>query len=297
MSAARRQRTISRPTTAEGFGYFSGQDVRVEFRPASVGTGVTFVRRDLQTKVRIPARPEQRIDMPRRTTLEADGVRVEMVEHILAALAGLAIDNCEVWVDAAEMPGCDGSALPFVEALDSAGIVEQGAPVRRLVVNRTIRVGDKDNWIEARPARSDGLSISFELDYGSEGPIGRQCFALDVTPESFCSELACCRTFIMQNVAQAMVAQGMGLRVTPQDLLIFGPNGALDNELRFPDECVRHKVLDVVGDLALTGCDVVAQVVAYRSGHQLHAALAQQLLEHAHAMRARSPLLGIRLAS
>jgi UDP-3-O-[3-hydroxymyristoyl] N-acetylglucosamine deacetylase len=297
MSAARRQRTISRPSIVEGFGYFSGRDVRVEFRPTSVGTGVTFVRRDLVPKARIPARPEHRIDVPRRTTLEADGARVEMVEHILAALAGLAVDNCEVWVDAAEMPGCDGSALPFVEALDAAGIVEQGAPVRRLVVDRTIRVGDQDKWIEASPARGTGLSISFDLDYGAEGPIGRQRFAADITPESFCRELAPCRTFIMQDVAQAMVAQGIGQRVTAQDLLIFAADGAVDNELRFADECVRHKVLDVVGDLALTGCDVVAHVAAYRSGHQLHGELAQQLLQEFNTTRVRSPGLGIRMAS
>lgn len=297
MSAARRQRTISRPTAVQGFGYFSGRDVRVEFRPASVGTGITFVRRDLQPRVRIAVHAERRINVPRRTTLEADGARVEMVEHILAALAGLAVDNCEVWVDAAEMPGCDGSALPFVEALDSAGIVEQGAPVRRLVVDRTIRVGNDEKWIEARPPRGAGLSISFELDYGEAGPIGRQCYEVEVTPESFCRELASCRTFIMQDVAQAMVAQGVGQRVTPQDLLIFSPAGVVGNELRFPDECVRHKVLDVVGDLSLTGCDVVAHVVAYRSGHQLHGDLAQLLLEHARAVKAQGPEIGIRLAS
>jgi UDP-3-O-[3-hydroxymyristoyl] N-acetylglucosamine deacetylase len=296
MSAARRQRTISRPSTVVGFGYFSGRDVRVEFRPAPVGTGVTFIRRDLHPKRRIPVRPDRRVEVPRRTTLEADGARVEMVEHILAALAGLAVDNCEVWVDGAEMPGCDGSARPFVEALDASGIVEQGAPVRRLVVDRTIRVGDQDKWIEASPAGWDGLSISFELDFGAAGPIGRQCYALDLTPESFCREVAPCRTFIMQDVAQAMVAQGLGRRVTPQDLLIFSPDGVIDNELRFADECVRHKVLDVVGDLALTGCEVVAQIVAYRSGHQLHAALAQRLLEYAKATRVQGSGNGFRLA-
>lgn len=297
MSAARRQRTISRPTTVEGFGYFGGRDVRVEFRPAAVGTGVTFIRRDLEPRVRIAVRPDRRIEVPRRTTLEAEGARVEMVEHILAALAGVAVDNCEIWVDAAEMPGCDGSAQPFVEALDTAGIVEQGAPVRRLVVERSIRVGDEDHWIEARPARWDGLSISFELDYGSPGPIGRQCYELDVTPESFCRELAPCRTFILQDVAQAMVAQGIGRRVTPQDLLIFAADGAVGNELRYPNECVRHKLLDVVGDLALTGSEVVAHVVAYRSGHQLHAKLAQRLLEQAKATRIQGTELGFRLAS
>jgi len=297
MSTARRQRTISRPTTVAGFGYFSGRDVRVEFRPASVGTGVTFVRRDLQPKARITVRPELRIDVPRRTTLEAGGARVEMVEHILAALAGLDIDNCEVWVDAPEMPGCDGSAQQYVEALDGAGIMEQGAPVRQLVVDRVIRVGDEHKWIEARPPRWAGLSISFELAYDVAGPIGIQNYSLDVTPESFCRELAGCRTFIMEDVAQAMVAQGIGKRVTPQDLLIFGPNGPIDNPLRFADECVRHKVLDVVGDLALTGCEVEAHVVAHGSGHQLHAELAQRLLEYGETVRARNTTIRVRMAS
>lgn len=285
MSVARRQRTISQPTSVEGFGYFSGQDVRVEFRPASVGSGVTFVRRDLQPKVRVPVRPALRVAVPRRTTLQSAGVQIEMVEHILAALAGLQVDNCEVWVDAAEMPGCDGSARSFVEALNAAGIVEQGAPVRRIVVDRPIRVGDEAKWIEARPAPRGGLSISFELDYGSQAPIGKQSYAVDITPEKFHSELAPCRTFIMQDVAQAMLDQGLGRRVSPRDLLIIGPDGPVDNKLQFPDECVRHKVLDVVGDLALTGCEVVAHVEAYRSGHQLHAELAMLLMEQVVAAR------------
>ena len=279
MPVERRQRTISQPTAVEGWGYFSGRDVRVEFRPAPVGTGVTFVRRDLQPRVRIPVRPELRIDVPRRTTLSSDGVQIEMVEHVLAALAGLRIDNCEVCVNSPEMPGCDGSAWPFVEAIDAAGIVEQGAPVRRIVVDRPIRVGDKEAWIEARPPRGKDLAISFELDYGANTSIGRQSYSLDVTPHTFRTELAPCRTFIPHDVAQAMLAQGLGGRATTRDLLIFGPDGPIDNKLRFPDECVRHKVLDVVGDLALTGCEVAAHVVAYRSGHQLHAELSRLLLE------------------
>ena len=122
----------------------------------------------------MPADAALRIDMPRRTTLELNGVRVEMVEHVLAALAGLRVDNCEVWVDAPEMPGCDGSAQAFVEAIDAAGVVEQRSPVRQIVVGQTVRVGDDDRWIEAQPSRSAGLSVSFELDYGAHTAIGRQ---------------------------------------------------------------------------------------------------------------------------
>jgi UDP-3-O-acyl N-acetylglucosamine deacetylase len=224
--------------------------------------------------------PALRVDVPRRTTLEWRGIRVEMVEHVLAALAGLRIDNCEVWVDAEEMPGCDGSALAFVEALDAAGVAEQEALVRQIRVSEAVRVGTDDGWIEARSCRGNRLSIAFDLDYSSHPAIGRQKFALDVNPDSFRTELASCRTFIPEEVARAMVEQGLGLRVTSQNLLIFGAKGPIDNALRFSDECVRHKVLDVVGDLALTGCDVVADIVAYRSGHRLHAELAQQLVEH-----------------
>jgi UDP-3-O-acyl N-acetylglucosamine deacetylase len=283
MSIARRQRTLAGPASAAGFGYYSGRDVRIEFWPAGENAGITFVRHDLGPHARVPVTTSTRIDAPRRTTLEWDGLRVEMVEHVLAALRGLGVDNCEVWVDAQEMPGCDGSALAFVKAIELAGVVEQRRPVRQIVVNRAIRVGFAESWIAAEPARSAGLSISFELDFGPASAIGRQRFAVDVTADSFRRELAPCRTFIQQEVAQAMLAQGIGHRVTPRDLLIFGPHGPIDNVLRFPDECVRHKVLDVLGDLALTGCEVIGHIVAYRSGHQLHAELAGRLLEQAEA--------------
>jgi UDP-3-O-acyl N-acetylglucosamine deacetylase len=281
MSRLRCQRTVRQPVAVEGFGYYSGRDIRVEFRPAEAGSGVTFVRSDLGVTARVPVTPKLRLDVPRRTTLEYRGVRVEMVEHVLAALAGIGIDNCEVWVSAAEMPGCDGSALAFVEALDRAGVVEQAEPVRQLRARKTVRVGDERNWIEARPPQGDRLSVSFSLDYGLETAIGRQAIRLEVSRDAFRTELAPCRTFLLEQEAQAMLAQGIGTRVTPQDLLIFGPMGPLDNPLRFDNEPVRHKVLDVLGDLALTGCEVIADIVAFRSGHKLHAELAARLLEQA----------------
>jgi len=281
MSVARRQRTLVRPVSVTGFGYFSGRDIRVEFWPAAEHAGITFVRHDIGTAARIPAAAALRINVPRRTTLELNGVKVEMVEHVLAALAGMRVDNCEVWVDAAEMPGLDGSSKAFVAALDAAGTVEQRAPVPQIVVGQPIRVGDNQCWIEAQPARSAGLSVSFELDFGPQSAIGHQLFALDVTPDSFRRDLAACRTFIPEEAANAILAQGIGKRVSASDLLIFGPNGPIGNSLRFPDECARHKLLDVVGDLALTGCEVIGHVVACRSGHALHAELAKRLIEQA----------------
>ena len=297
MPIARRQRTLVRPVSVTGFGYFSGRDIRVEFWPAAENAGITFVRHDIGPAARVPASVGLRINVPRRSTLELNGVRLEMVEHVLAALAGMRVDNCEVWVDAAEMPGCDGSSKAFVEAIDAAGVVEQRASVRQVVVGQSIRVGDENCWMEAQPSRTAGLSVSFDLDFGPQSAIGHQLFALDITPDSFRRELAPCRTFIPEEVAQSILSQGIGKRVTSGDLLIFGPNGPIGNSLRYHDECVRHKMLDVVGDLALTGCEVIGHVIAHRSGHALHAELAKKLLEIAEPSNHQYEQPGVRRAA
>lgn len=261
-----------------GFGYWSGQDVQVEFRPAPPHTGLVFVRGDVGPSRRIPARVEYRTEVPRRTSLRNGGVRVDMVEHILSALAGLQVDNCEVWVDNPEMPGCDGSSLPFVEALDAAGIVPQEAYRHQLTVRRTLRVVDGGSWVEARPTAAAGLTVECHIDYGPTGPIQRQALALAVTPETFRGELSAARTFILEDEAAWLRRQGLGVRVTCQDLLVFDQQGPIDNPLRFPDECVRHKTMDLIGDLALAGCDLSGHIVAHCSGHRLNAELVALLL-------------------
>jgi UDP-3-O-acyl N-acetylglucosamine deacetylase len=290
MKTLRKQRTIARPAEVTGFGYWSGKDVRVEFRPAAPSAGIVFVRGDLDRPRRIPVAVEHRIEVPRRTALAADGAQVEMVEHILAALYGLSIDNCEIWVDGPEMPGCDGSAQPFVAALDAAGIVEQPAARRRLVVTDITRVGDDDCWIEARPLPGGRLSLKYKLDYGQNNPIGKQAIEVPITAASFRQELAPARTFILQEEADWLRQRGLGKRVTNQDLLVFGPDGVLDNELRFENECVRHKALDLLGDLSLAGCDLAGQFIAHKSGHRLNAELVKVLLkegqmEQGHGLR------------
>ena len=278
LQAPRRQRTLAKTATVEGFGYWSGKDVRVEFRPAAADAGVTFVRADLAKPVKIRAAVSNRVETPRRTTLRSGGASVEMVEHIMAALGGLQVDNCEVWVTAAEMPGCDGSSLPFVEALTAAGIIEQKAIRPMLYVREVTRLGNEESWVEARPSPSGGLSVKFHLDYGSGSAIGRQTLTLPVTPDSFRRELAPSRTFMLKSEADWLLAQGLGSRATLKDLLVFDADGPIDNELRFRDECVRHKALDLVGDLSLAGCDLVGHFVAFRSGHRLNAELVRILL-------------------
>jgi UDP-3-O-acyl N-acetylglucosamine deacetylase len=281
MDAPRNQFTIAKNVSVTGVGYWSGRTVWVEFRPARPETGVVFVRRDLPQTVRIPAHIDYRIDSPRRSTLSAGGAQVEMVEHVLAALSGLQIDNCEVWVDAPEMPGADGSSLPFVEALDGAGLVYQDAPCRQLVVRQSLRLGDDDSWIEIHPSPTTDLKVKYRLDYGDH-VIGRQTLAMTISPGAFRRELAASRTFLRQEEAKVLQAQGLGLSVSPRDLLIFDDQGPIENTLRFPDECVRHKVLDLVGDLALAGCPVAGHVIAHKSGHKLNADLVKLALARGH---------------
>ncbi len=205
-----------------------------------------------------------------------EGATVQMVEHGLAALAGLQIDNCELVVFGSELPGGDGSSQPAVEALLSAGIEVQDAERKCLRLERVIRVGDDQAWIEARPSTTVGCRIRYELDYG-EGPIGKQSVEVKLTPESFCQELAAARTFLLAHEVDMMRRQGVGANTTYQDLLVFAENGPIGNRLRFSNECARHKALDVVGDLAIIGCDLNADIVAYRSGHVLNAQLARAL--------------------
>ena len=274
----RQQQTIAAVTRLRGTGYWTGQRVTVEFRPASIDHGIVFVRRDLQPVKRIKAIAEHSVETPRRTTLTANGGTVEMVEHILAALSGLRIDNCEVCVDAAEMPACDGSSLEVTQALLDAGIVKQEALCHVLQVTRPIRVGDERAWIEASPCPTGQFTVRYELDYPDCPAIGNQVLETTVTPTSFRQELAAARTFVTEDEARRIQLSGLGANVGYQDILVFGEDGPVGNQLRFPNECVRHKVLDLVGDLAIAGAEIHAHVKAYRSGHRLNAQLVKALL-------------------
>ncbi|MCS7306187.1 MAG: UDP-3-O-acyl-N-acetylglucosamine deacetylase [Thermoguttaceae bacterium] len=277
MSFNQMQRTIAQPVSVSGYGYWSGQQVQVEFRPASADTGIRFYREDLPGQPEVPAQWAYRLATPRRSSLRAEQAEVQMVEHILAALYGLEIDNCQVWVSGAEMPGLDGSALPFVEALEQAGIVLQ--PVYRCVkvITQRLRLTDADSWIEVRPSPLGQTVLEYHLDYGPTSPIGRQTFRTVLTPENFRREIAPARTFLLRQEAEALLAQGLGLRTRPEDLLVFDRHGLINNHLRFADECARHKLLDLIGDLALAGCRFIGEFVAFRSGHRLNGELVQIL--------------------
>jgi len=278
MYSARNQRTLAATASVQGVGYWSGREVRVEFRAVRPDTGVVFVRDDLPGFPRVAAVVENRTDTPLRTTLNCDGIGVDMVEHVMAALSGLQIDNCEVHVDQQELPGLDGSSLPLVEALNAAGVVRQDAVRRRRVIREVLRLGDAKSWIEARPCCGGETILQYDLDYGAGNSIGRQSLEVKLSAERFTRDVAPSRTFMLDSEAAALQAQGLGCHVNCADLLVFGPDGPIDNQLRFPDECVRHKLLDMVGDLALAGCDLIGRFVAHRSGHRLNAELVRAIL-------------------
>jgi len=273
----RQQRTIARTAEVRGTGYLTGATVRLRFLPAAPSTGVVFVRTDLRQRPAILARVDQVTGTARRTTLGRAPAEVGLVEHVLAALAGLKIDNCRVEVDAPEPPGLDGSALGFVQALNIAGVVVQSAtrPIYRVARSVVVRSGRAS--LACHPGEDDALTLSYFLDYGYPSPLGRQVHTEVLTPGNFIRGLAPCRTFLLEQEVAELVKQGLGSRTTPADLLVFGAHGPIDNRVRFANEPARHKVLDMVGDLALLGVDLVGHVVGCRSGHPLNVELAGEL--------------------
>jgi UDP-3-O-acyl N-acetylglucosamine deacetylase len=274
----RHQRSLASSTEVEGVGFVTGARARVRLHPAPLNSGLVFCRSDDTTAPKIPARANSVTGTQRRTTLGSPTQGVTLVEHLLAALAGLRVDNCTIEIEGPEPPGLDGSAKGYAVAIAAAGIVEQ--PGRRPIwtVSSPLTVSAGGATIALHPAsESTELRISYLLDYGSFGPIPRQCWSLSACPEEFHREIAACRTFVTEAEAKALRAQGVGNHLTPADLLVFGPRGTIDNRVRFANEPARHKILDLIGDLALCGFDLAGHLVAYRSGHALNVLLAQKL--------------------
>ncbi|MDR1494123.1 MAG: UDP-3-O-acyl-N-acetylglucosamine deacetylase [Planctomycetaceae bacterium] len=274
------QHTLAQTAIVEGFGFWTGQDIRVEFHPARANAGLFFVRTDLPISPIIPVSPYFQIIKPRQTSLATDDAQVDMVEHILAALHGLEIDNCEIRVNAPEMPGMDGSSQAFTAAILKAGIITQSAIRPKRIVYKTLRVGDDDRWIEAKPSYNGRTTFVYHLDYGDNNAIPRQSYRFVVNPENFILQLMSCRTFLTKKEADQLLAMGLCRRVSPRDVLVFDENQKpIDNTLLYADECARHKTLDMVGDFSLGACDWIGEFTAYRSGHHLNVECVRELLK------------------
>ena len=274
----RNQRTIRRETGTQGIGFITGADVRVRFLPAPPDHGVVFQRVDLADRPLIPATLDSLIPRQRRTGIAVGDVNVELVEHIMSALAGLWVDNCLVQLDAPEAPGFDGSCQPVVDCLLEADFDEQPEPRPVLLIEESIQItGTDGSTIDARPFGRPGLTISYLLDYGPRSPIPAQTYTVNVTPESFVDEIAFARTFILESEVESLRALGYGKRTTARDLLIFSDDGIIDNDLRAAEECARHKILDCIGDFALIGCDLQGYVNAWKTGHEMNHELTRNL--------------------
>ncbi|HEY9765551.1 MAG TPA: UDP-3-O-acyl-N-acetylglucosamine deacetylase, partial [Chroococcales cyanobacterium] len=268
------QRTLRSPIELRGIGLHSGRPVSVTLLPAEADRGITFVRRDLPGLPSIPALAEYVSDTTLSTTLSLGPARVQTVEHVMAALAGLAIDNATVLVDAAEMPVLDGSALPYVTAILQKGIQLLRTPRRFLEIHERIEIQAGDRKVIFQP-NSLGASVTYVVDY--HHPLaGPQLFEQSVDPADFAAEIAPARTFCFLKDVEWMQENGLALGGNTENAVIICNDG-YSTPLRFIDEFVRHKALDLIGDLALVGMPWHGQVIAVRAGHSLHTKLASQL--------------------
>jgi len=268
------QKTIARPVAISGVGIHTGKLVHLEIHPAPEGTGVVFRRTD--SGVEIPALASEVSSVELATSLGRDDVTISTVEHLLAAVRVCDLDNLRIDLDGPEVPILDGSALPFLHLLEAAGVRWQGAPRRILAITSPIVVELGGKRIRASPF--PGLRVSYAIDFAVPA-IGHQEADLVVNRESFARELAPARTFALLAEVEWLHRRGLGLGGDLDNCIVFGPDGPTNTPLRFADEPVRHKALDVIGDLALAGCPVWAHVEVERGGHQVHFSLLEALRE------------------
>ena len=271
------QQTIRQPVTCTGVGLHSGCQVSLTLKPAPADTGIVFIRTDLRARPRVPAVIANVRPTLLSTTVGVDGVQVQTIEHLLAAASGLGIDNLYVEVDAPELPAMDGSATPFVELLLEAGIAAQGRYRSYVKIVRSIEVAEGDKVISIRPAAT--ASVTYAIDY--DHPLIRsQAYTYDGSSDSFIRDIAPARTFGFLREVEELWEAGLGLGGSLHNTLILSDEGLLnEGGLRYRDEFVRHKVLDLVGDMTLLGMPVVGEILAVRSGHALHARLVSRILE------------------
>jgi len=259
-----RQHTIRKPVSIEGVGLHSGKVARVTISPAPQDAGVVFKVR--ATGERIPARPESVVNSHYATTLGVNGTRIQTVEHLMAAFGGLGIDNVEVEVDGTEIPALDGSAKPFVAMLTAAGRVQQSARRRVLTLPCPLKVGSAGRWLHIVPSETFRITYTLDNDHPA---IGTQALSWLPSERSFVEEFAPARTYGFLRDLGLMRKNGLARGGSLDNAIVLGNSGAL-NGLRYNDEFVRHKILDLLGDLALLGRPIGAHVIARNGGHALN---------------------------
>ena len=275
------QRTLRRSVSCSGIGLHSGRKVTLRLKPAPADHGIRFKRLDLDG-LEVPAVADRIAGISYATGLAQDAASVGTVEHLLAALVGLGVDNVSVELNQAEVPIMDGSAASFVYLVHEAGVRALKAPRRFLKVVRPIALSNGNKRIAVYA--SDHFKVTYSISF--DHPLLRhQSRTQHVTEETFAEEIAPARTFGFLKEVEQLRKKGLALGGSLDNAIVLGETGFLNNTLRFEDEFVRHKILDVIGDLALVGYPIIGHVVAHRGGHALHAGFARKILEESDAWR------------
>lgn len=284
-----KQKTLKDKVSFTGIGLHTGTEGKVTLWPAEADSGLRL--RVGGEEVRIaPSRAE---GANHRTAIRVGERTIHTVEHLLAPLLGLGVDNAWIEVEGEEIPGLDGSAKIFAEQIAATGLVEQEREAKVLKLREAIAVGEKGACITAMPSSDGSFRVTYILDY-PESPLAQGRIEMTVTPEAMLAEIAPCRTFVMKSHAEKMLKAGLGKGANTQNTLVLDGDHVLENTLRFRDECARHKLLDVVGDLATVGQRLAIHVVAHKSGHDLNLKLARRLAEEALRMEHPRGILDIR---
>jgi UDP-3-O-acyl N-acetylglucosamine deacetylase len=268
-------RTLRSEAVLTGIGLHTGQTVTVRLQPAEAGSGLRFVRCDLTDKPAVSVQDVDPHSAPFRMALKKDKAEVHTVEHLLAALSGSGVTDCLIEIDGQEVPGMDGSALPFAEALQKVGLVSSGKQTVALAVDQPVSIGDGAASMTVLP-RAESLTINYTLHYPGNA-LAQGNFEIALTPESFLSEIAPARTFVMKADVDAMRAAGLGKGATLQNTVVVDGDKVVETTLRFPNEPVRHKILDLIGDLYTLGMPLRGEIVAKCTGHRQNRQLVARL--------------------
>lgn len=278
------RKTINTDVSITGIGLHSGIYTTVELHPVPAGRGITFVRSDLKG-LRIPALQASTTALDHATTVGRDDVQVGTVEHLLAAIMACGITDVDIHIDGPEVPIIDGSALPFMHLIDAAGVRELDSEIAVLRVREPIEVTHGDKSIRIVPANR--LSIRYKIDFDHPA-IGRESFQFNFGQDNFLRKIAPARTFGFLREVEALRAAGLARGGSVENALVLDDRGVINGPLRFRDEFVRHKILDLIGDLALIGRPIVGEIIAHRGGHALHSRFVEKILSVAVAGEAAS---------
>ena len=271
------QRTLKKDVALEGIGLHSGRRVRMCLRPAFAGHGIWFRRTDVTHGDNLIAAAWDNVSDTQLNTriANADGATVSTVEHVMAALAGCGVHNALIEIDGPEVPVFDGSSMTFAQAILEAGVVEQDAPLSVIRIKQAVRFEQGDAYVELSPA--DTTEIAFTIDF-ADAAIGRQSHVQTMANGAFLRELCNCRTFCRQSDVDAMRANGLALGGSMKNAIVVEGAKVLNPEgLRRPDEFVRHKMLDVLGDLSLAGAPIIGRYDGYKAGHAMTNAVLRKL--------------------